>query len=148
MTLWLPQADLAASGGGAPTTMAGAARCACRVLLVDDEPIVRATLADQLEATGCRVVAEGDPAAALAILDAGHPVDALVTDMKMPGMDGMSLIREAQMRRPGLPAVLITGQAEPISTSTAMSGGGLAAVLRKPVSAAELAACLAALVKV
>ncbi|WP_237213448.1 PAS domain-containing protein [Falsiroseomonas oryziterrae] len=148
VTLWLPQADLPRPGGGAATTMAGEARCACRVLLVDDEPVVRATLAEQLEATGCHVVAKGDAAAALAILDAGHPVDALVTDMTMPGMDGMSLIREAQMRRPGLLAVLITGQAEPISTSTAISGGGLAAVLRKPVAAAELAACLAALVKV
>lgn len=148
VTLWLPQTDLAVSGNSAANAVPDLASCACRVLLVDDEPVVRATLAEQLEATGCRVVAEGDAAAALALLDAGHPVDAIVTDMTMPGMDGMSLIREAQARRPGLPAVLVTGHAEPVGTPTTTSGSGLSAVFRKPVAVAELAACLAALVKV
>ena len=50
-------------------------------------------------------------AEALALLAAGEAVDILVTDLSMPGMDGLAVIRAVQERRAGLPAVLLTGYA-------------------------------------
>ena len=82
------------------------------MLVVDDDAGVRAVLCAALAERGHAVAEAGSAAPALARLDAegGRPVDALVTDLAMPGgMDGLPLIREAQRRRPGLPAVLVTG---------------------------------------
>lgn len=79
-------------------------------MLVDEEPQVRAVLATGIAEHGHIVIEAGDAATALARLDAGEPVDLLVTDLAMPGLDGLSLIRAARGRRPGLAALLITGQ--------------------------------------
>ena len=76
--------------------MAGLAR---RVLVVDDEDLVREMLVASLEEAGFVVLAAGNGAEALALLEAGEPVDALVSDLSMPGMGGLALIREAQLRR-------------------------------------------------
>jgi len=78
-------------------------------------------------------------AEALALLEAEEPVDALVCDLSMPGMGGLALIREAQSRRPGLPAVLLTGYAGD-AAHLAVSGAppGTFSLLRKPVSVAQI----------
>src|ERR1700748_2649357 len=71
---------------------------------------------------------------ALALINAGEVVDVLVTDLSMPGMDGLELIRAVQQRQPELPAVLLTGYAG--EDSTLALGGGIRcafSVLRKPV---------------
>lgn len=82
------------------------------LLVVDDDPLFRALMSDLLAAQGFRVTAASDGGAALDHI-ASRP-DALVTDLQMPGMDGVELIDEAR-RRLGcetFPAVLVTG-AEP-----------------------------------
>jgi CheY-like chemotaxis protein len=43
------------------------------------------------------------------MLDTGEPIDLIVSDLSMPGMDGIALVREANRRRPRLPAILLTG---------------------------------------
>ena len=64
----------------------------------------------------------------------------LVTDLSMPGMDGLALIREAQRLRPGLPAILLTGYANDM-TELAVGGAvsGRFTLMRKPVDARALA---------
>ena len=78
-------------------------------------------------------------AEALALLAAGEAVDVLVTDLSMPGMDGLAIIRAAQARRPGLPAVLLTGYARRRRRSRRWTGRrGRFSLLRKPVRGGEL----------
>ena len=113
VTLWLPAA---ASGGpavAADETAPGAGQAAkpSRVLLVDDEDLVREVVAQFLREAGFDVLEAANGLEALALLDAGEPLDLLVTDMSMPEVDGLAVIRAAQARREGLPAVLLTGYA-------------------------------------
>ena len=134
VSLWLPQAqalspaqpDLAAHGP--------AIARACRLMLVDDEPEVLAILAEGLRERGHMVVEAGGGLQALGGLAADPAIELLVTDLSMPGIDGLTLIREARRLRPGLPALLLTGfvaQAEDMMESAAKSGP--IAVLRKPL---------------
>ncbi|MDR6128399.1 ATP-binding protein [Sphingomonas sp. SORGH_AS_0438] len=109
--LWLPishqPAERAAERSGDPT----AAREAARILLVDDEEIVRTATADMLRDIGYDVVEARSASQALAMLRGGAEVDLLVTDYLMPGMTGAALITECRTGGPALPALLITGYA-------------------------------------
>ena len=83
---------------------------------------------------GVRVANGG--AEALALLDSGEAVDVLVTDLSMPGMDGLALIRAARQRQPGLPAILLTGYAgEAMLPDQAEADFSL---MRKPVRGTDL----------
>ena len=110
--LWLPVANAeaeAAAESDAPPVISQRRE---RILLVDDEAIVRETAADLLADLGLEVTEADGPAAALALLDDGLRFDALVTDYLMPGMNGGELIIEARRRQPGLPALVVTGYAD------------------------------------
>jgi DNA-binding NtrC family response regulator len=102
------------------------------ILVVDDDESIRETLADILEVVGYRAIQASDAAEALMILRMEIPVDALVTDLTMPGADGITLIRRAREIRHDLPAILLTGYAEEITSMTTIAGGNFH-VLRKPV---------------
>jgi CheY-like chemotaxis protein len=116
------------------------------VLLVDDDPVVRDVLATQLADEGYEVDEAGDGTAALALLDRSGPMHMLVSDLAMPGMDGVALIQEAQRRRPGLPAILLTGYAgDAARLAVGEAVGGAFTLLRKPVTGAQLADQVAAL---
>ena len=108
------------------------------MLLVDDEELVREIIAAYLEDDGFRVLVAANGTEALALLAAGEAVDVLVTDLSMPGMDGIAVIRAAQARRPGLPAVLLTGYAQPERVPVADPVSGSFSLLRKPVRGREL----------
>jgi CheY-like chemotaxis protein len=76
-------------------------------------------------------------------------VDVLVTDLSMPGIDGLELIRQAQNYRHGLPAVLLTGYAgHGAQLAIGGSVSGTFALLRKPVTVAQLADRIEALLAV
>ena len=139
VTLWLPVADVRQEAAQVQPGLAPVAGLARRVLLVEDEDVVREMLVASLEDAGFAVLAAGNGAEALALLEAGEPVDALVSDLSMPGMGGLELIREAHVRRSGLPAVLLTGYAGEVA-HLAVSGAqpGAFSLLRKPVSVAQL----------
>jgi signal transduction histidine kinase/ActR/RegA family two-component response regulator len=140
--LWLPVArdGLAAASGLATGEKAGPGDARLRILLVDDEAIVRALTAEGLEAAGLAVLSAGGGPEALQLLDSGAAADVLITDLSMPGMDGLALIREARRRRPELPAILLTGFATDMA-ELAVGGAisGRFTLLRKPVEAGTLA---------
>ena len=102
------------------------------VLLVDDEPLVRASTAAMLEGLGHRVTACGSGAEALALVDGGRTPDLLVTDQVMPSMPGDRLAAAIRDRHPVVLTLLVSGfrgAAEPDPAT-----GWLA----KPFRAAEL----------
>lgn len=138
VTLWLPQTGTTDEG------VECAAPSARRVLLVDDDPLVRGVLSEELADHGFAVVALGDGPAALAWLD-GQVPDLLVSDFSMPGMDGLALIRAARSRRPGLPAILLTGYATDGARAAGDASDGTFSLLRKPVSGLQLADRVAAM---
>ncbi len=78
-----------------------------QVLIVDDEPNLRKILAAQLSRDGYDVLLAEDGSEGLALLREHH-IDLVVTDLKMPKVDGMTLLREALKEAPDLPIVMIT----------------------------------------
>ena len=148
--LWLPATTrLDAPSGSAGGVGAGRDGISRRILLVDDEAMVRETMGAALEDAGYAVMIAADGAEALDLLRSSAAVDVLVTDLSMPGQDGLAVIRQAQCQRPGLPAVLLTGHAghsaEP-AVGGMVNGGYL--LVRKPVTAAQLADRIEALLAV
>jgi len=80
-----------------------------RVLLVDDEPEVRSALADMLATSGHTTFQAAGGREALAWLEAGQPVDLVLTDLGMPGMTGADVARAVRGRWPHLRLGLMTG---------------------------------------
>lgn len=79
-----------------------------RVLVVDDEPTLKALIARTLEVVGCRCETAGDGVEALAKIDAAH-YDLLVTDLRMPRMGGVELIEHVRERGIETPVVIMSG---------------------------------------
>ena len=84
-----------------------AARQTRHILLVDDEEAIAYVFQRYLERAGYRVTALVDPLEALALGSLGG-VDMLVTDYRMPGMSGASLVARLRESHPGLPALIVT----------------------------------------
>jgi signal transduction histidine kinase/ActR/RegA family two-component response regulator len=120
-----------------------------QVLLVDDEATVRETLTAALEDAGYGVLAAAGGAEALEILASDTTIDVLITDLSMPGIDGLAVIRNARRHRPDLPAMLLTGYA---GHGAQLAVGGLLngafTLVRKPVTATQLADRIEALLAV
>jgi DNA-binding NtrC family response regulator len=93
-----------------------------RVLVVDDEPDMVENCARILKRSGYQCLTATDPHRALALVEAEHP-DLLLTDLKMPGMDGMELLRRARASDPALPVILITAFASIESAVAAIKDG-------------------------
>jgi signal transduction histidine kinase/ActR/RegA family two-component response regulator len=106
-----------------------------RILLVDDEPFVRRTLADLLGMAGHAVTEADGGLAALARL-AESPVDCVLTDLGMPGMNGWELARAIKSRAPELPVILLTGWADQGEADA--PPGLVERILSKPVRAGEI----------
>lgn len=93
-----------------------------RVLVVDDEPIARQNLAHALGRDGivADVAADGDEALEM-LAQTAYPL--VLTDLRMPGMDGLSLLREIRQRLPQTEVIVITAHASTDSTVEAMRAG-------------------------
>jgi nitrogen-specific signal transduction histidine kinase/CheY-like chemotaxis protein len=107
--LWLPATQETAHVAREPVLEPVAAFRAAKVLLVDDEEIVRVATADMLRDIGYLVIEAGAASHALSILRSGADVDLLVTDYLMPGMTGGALIKELRASGNNVPILLITG---------------------------------------
>jgi two-component system, OmpR family, response regulator len=114
------------------------ARAAMQILVIEDEPRILAFLARGLEAEGFRVDGAGSgPEGLRRALACSY--DAVVLDLLLPGLDGLSVLRELQMHRPELPVVIVSARSD---LPTKLRGFGLGACdyLAKPFSLDELVA--------
>ncbi len=103
-----------------------------RVLLVEDEVVLRMSTADMLERLDCFVVAVGSGEEALKLLSNGRAFDLLVTDLGLPGMSGEELATEVRRSHPGLPVVIASGYGP---TANQIEG---VRFISKPYSAVDL----------
>ena len=107
-----------------------------RLLVVDDDEVVLDLICDYLSSEGyaCTRCTTGEKAMAHL---AAEPFDAILTDMRMPGMDGMGVLKRAHEIVPGIPVILITVDGTPRAVILAMRLGA-AEYLVKPFSFPEL----------
>ncbi|HNA28810.1 MAG TPA: sigma-54 dependent transcriptional regulator [Thiobacillaceae bacterium] len=105
------------------------------ILLIDDEAIALANLSHVLEREGHRVTACKDGAEGMAAL-AREDFDLVLTDLKMPGVDGMEVLRQVRQKHTDTPVVMITGHATLDSAVEAMKAGAFH-YLAKPFRLAE-----------
>jgi DNA-binding NtrC family response regulator len=92
------------------------------ILVVEDDALMRSFLVDVLAAEGHRVESAADGAAGLACLER-DAWDLVITDLKMPGLDGLSLLREGRLIRPEARWVVITAHGSVESAVDAMRAG-------------------------
>ncbi len=78
------------------------------VLIADDDPIVREIACEMLRARGHVLLVAEDGLEAVRLLET-QPIDLLITDMLMPNMDGVEVIRAARIRHPALKVLAISG---------------------------------------
>jgi len=143
-SLFLPQAP--APVGKAANDVGPAVAKKQRIVLVDDDQEVLEILSEVLTSCGYEVVNFDNAAIALSHLSTDAAVALLITDLSMPGTDGLALVREAQRRHPGMPAILLTGySSEELGLATGHLAGGQLELLQKPVRAVELTGRVAAM---
>jgi DNA-binding NtrC family response regulator len=102
-----------------------------RVLVVEDEAYVRDSLVAILRAKGFDAVEASSVAAAVALLAKG-PVDVVLSDLRMPGTDGLELVRRLQASSPETPVVILTGHGSVASAVECLKAGASDYIL-KPV---------------
>ena len=107
------------------------------LLAVDDEPNILAALRRLFRNTGWRILTAGHAEEALAQL-AAEPVDAVLSDMRMPGMDGVQFLERVSLGWPRTARLLLTGQADLGSTIAAINRGRLHRYITKPWNDDEL----------
>jgi CheY-like chemotaxis protein len=110
----------------------------CSVLVVDDDAMLRRLLCRGLELWGYSVLQAEDGCEALARLQfREHPIDLLVTDINMPGMDGVELSKQARRLLPDLPVLMISSNFSE-STMAFLSDSADVHKLEKPFELEEL----------
>jgi DNA-binding NtrC family response regulator len=134
-------ADEPADSGGEPVSAAQEARPgALRVLVVEDDPRLLDILTRHLDRLGYAVRSAGGAAAALQLLDA-EASDVVLSDVRMPGMDGRTLLAEVQARHPATKVVLMTAFGSVDDAVEAMRAGAYSYVV-KPFKVDAVAAVL------
>jgi excisionase family DNA binding protein len=134
-------------GGGSRPAAAATARPASagnarpRVLVVDDEASIRDLLAKTLALAEYDVDVAPDGRSALERMRL-YPYDLLIADLKMPGMDGLTVIREAKRYKADLPVIIITGFSTESSAIEAVNLG-VAGYLTKPFRVPQVLAAAA-----
>ncbi|CAH1658826.1 Response regulator receiver domain-containing protein [Hyphomicrobiales bacterium] len=82
---------------------------ALRILLVEDQPLVRLTTSDMLSDLGHIVEEAADAQSAIAYVETGAPIDVLITDIGLPDISGTTLAEECRRRLPGLRVIFVSG---------------------------------------
>jgi CheY-like chemotaxis protein len=108
-----------------------------RILLVDDDDLIRAAVPNMLRARGHHVATAPGGAEGLARLDAGPPVDLVILDLNMPGMNGIETHGLIRRRWRTLPILLATGHLD-TRTSELLEADGHILSIAKPYSMDEL----------
>jgi len=123
--------DLGEAGPATPQ------KAAWTVLCVDDEPNIVSALRRVFRGTGYRVLTANSGAEALAVLEA-ESVELVISDMRMPVMDGAQLLSRVRERWPDATRVLLTGYADVASTVHAINHGEVYRYISKPWNDEEL----------
>lgn len=106
------------------------------VLVVDDDPVTLECLEETVKLLGLNVLAASDGAEALKLFD-HHQPDLVVTDVRMPNMDGLALTQQLKVRQPDCPVIMVTGYGDE-STAVAALKAGACDYLHKPFQISEL----------
>lgn len=112
-----------------------------KVLVVEDERDMAAAFARLLRRMGCHPLITLSGEEALEVLEREEP-DLVLTDLRLPSMDGMAVLRHARRGPRKIPVILVTAYTSPASRRKALEEGA-AVYLPKPFSAAELEAAVA-----
>lgn len=116
--------------------MMNSANTTPRVMVVDDDPGLLRLLSMRLEAAGYKPVCVTSAEEALAQLPASRP-QAVITDLRMGGMDGLALFGEIQSRHPALPVIMLTAHGT-IPDAVSATSQGIFGFLTKPFDSKEL----------
>jgi excisionase family DNA binding protein len=143
---WLDSQRPRSGAGARPTPAAPAPRSDTgvtrpRVLVVDDEASIRDLLAKTLALAEYDVDVAADGRSALERMRL-YPYDLLIADLRMPGMDGLAVIREAKRYKADLPVLIITGYSTESSAIEAVNLG-VAGYLTKPFRVPQVLAAAA-----
>ncbi|MBI5208408.1 MAG: sigma 54-interacting transcriptional regulator [Elusimicrobia bacterium] len=107
-----------------------------KILIVDDEELIRWSLCEDLAASGYKTVAAEDEASAVEALEREAP-DAVLTDLRLGRGSGLEVLKAARRANPGLPVVIMTGFAD-FSTAVEAMREGAADYIAKPLQLAGL----------
>ena len=107
-----------------------------KVLVVDDEVALAETMAEALERSGYDVIVAHSGAEGLKILERQEP-SIILTDLKMEGMDGLTLLKKAKQELPDAEVVVVTGHGD-VKTAVEAMRAGAANYVQKPVGLEEL----------
>jgi CheY-like chemotaxis protein len=116
-----------------------------RILVVDDVPVIRLVIGKILKRAAHSVEEAGNGDEALTLVKRCAP-DAVVTDLWMPGSDGLSLIKALRTGFPGIAVVAMTGGSPQYSQDASLDqarGSGVTQLLLKPIDKDELVAAVA-----
>ena len=116
--------------------MTSAARC-LRVLVVDDEPLIRWSIAETLGAAGHQVTEAQDAASALRALADVPDTDLVLLDFRLPDSNDLGLLAEVRRIAPAAPVIMMTAFGTPDVTAGALKLGALK-VLNKPFNMHDL----------
>jgi CheY-like chemotaxis protein len=108
---------------------AAAIRAGALALVVDDEPLVRRLTLEMLADAGFGVLEAGGAAQAMQLLESHEGIALIVSDINMPGQDGVSFAAAARALRPGVAVLLVSGNPRP---------GGVHCFVAKPFTCASL----------
>jgi CheY-like chemotaxis protein len=115
-----------------------------RILLVDDDELIRESVGPMLEMLGHEVTVAAGGAEALHLLEGGLPVDLVILDMNMPGMNGAEALTLALQLRPALHILMASGYSDQ-DIAPLLEGRPRVASIRKPFSLKEVQVKLAEL---
>jgi CheY-like chemotaxis protein len=135
--LYLPRASAAPEAAAVQPHAAEQAGAAGRILVVDDDPAVRAVTAEMLRQIGYGVAEAASGQAALDALARGEIYDLVIVDIAMSGLNGIETVRPARERWPGLRVLYVTGYADAAATGVQTGDDPLT---RKPFRLSELTA--------
>lgn len=110
-----------------------------RALIMDDSSVMRKIIARALRQAGIGpllVLEAGTGADAMEILQQG-PVDLILSDVNIPGMDGLEFLRQIQAQYPGIPVVVVTTESGSEYVKQSIKAG-VRAYIRKPFTAAQV----------
>ncbi|WP_340314509.1 PAS domain-containing hybrid sensor histidine kinase/response regulator [Rhizorhabdus argentea] len=136
VSIYLPAADrrgiVAEAAGSAAPQGDGQ-----RVLVVEDDASVRLLIRDVLEEVGYTAIEASDGASAIPVLASAVPIDLMISDVGLPGMNGRQLAETARDYRPELPILFVTGYAESATIRSGFLGANMS-MITKPFSLDDL----------